>query len=166
MSPTTTETTAVDGISEQERAERAAEALMVNDHATQKLGISIDAIAPGFARMRMRVVKDMLNGHASCHGGYLFTLGDSAFAFACNSFNQMAVAASAGIEYLAPAYLDDELVAEASIQSQGRRTGLYDVVITNQRNERVALFRGRSHRLGRTLFDEPHGASSGQEQIS
>ena len=166
MSPSTPETPADDGITEQERAERAAEALMVNDHATQRLGITIEAIAPGFARMRMRVVKDMLNGHASCHGGYLFTLGDSAFAFACNSFNQMAVAASAGIEFLAPAHLDDELVAEATMQSQGRRTGLYDIVITNQRNERVALFRGRSHRLGRTLFDEPRSASSGQEQVS
>ena len=168
MSPSTPETSAVDGITAQVRAERAAEALMVNDHATQRLGITIDAIAPGFARMRMRVVKDMLNGHASCHGGYLFTLGDSAFAFACNSFNQMAVAASAGIEYLAPAHIDDELIAEASMQSQGRLTGLYDVVITNQRNERVALFRGRSHRLGQTLFDEPQGASPApaQEQVS
>ena len=139
---------------------------MVNDHATQRLGITIDAIAPGFARMRMRVTGDMLNGHASCHGGYLFTLGDSAFAFACNSFNQVAVAVSAAIEYLAPAHLGDELIAEASMQSQGQRSGLYDVVITNQRGERVALFRGRSHRLGGTLFDESQGTPPGQEQSS
>ena len=166
MSPSVPRSTATEGISEQRRAERAAEALMVTDHATQRLGITIDAIAPGYARMRMRVTEEMLNGHASCHGGYLFTLGDSAFAFACNSFNQVAVAASAAIEYLAPAHLDDELIAEAGMQSQGRRSGLYDVVITNQRGERVALFRGRSHRLGRTLFDESQGTPPGQEQSS
>jgi len=141
-------------ISDQERAERSAEAMFANDATTQELGMRIEAIAPGSASVCMRVTRQMLNGHSTCHGGYLFTLGDSAFAFACNSFNQMAVAASASIEFLAPAYLDDELTAKARVQSQGGRTGLYDVDISNQSGQRVALFRGRSHRLGKPLFDE------------
>lgn len=159
MTQSPSQPSATDGISEQARAERAAQMMLVNDHATQRLGMTIETIAPGFSRLRMRVVEDMLNGHATCHGGYLFTLADSAFAFACNSYNQVAVAASAAIEFLAPAYLDDELTAEASVQSQGRLTGLYDVVITNQHNKQVALFRGRSHRLGKTLFYEQQGVS-------
>jgi len=141
-------------ISDQERAERSAKAMFANDATTQELGMRIEAIAPGSASVCMRVTRQMLNGHSTCHGGYLFTLGDSAFAFACNSFNQMAVAASASIEFLAPAYLDDELTAKARVQSQGGRTGLYDVDISNQSGQRVALFRGRSHRLGKPLFDE------------
>ena len=141
-------------LSDQDRAERSAKAMFANDTVTQQLGMHVEAIGPGFARLRMHVTKIMLNGHSTCHGGYLFTLSDSTFAFACNSFNQTAVASSASIEFLAPAYLDDELIAEASVQSQGRRTGLYDVVITNQNEQRIALFRGRSHRIGKTLFDE------------
>ncbi len=147
-------------ITEQERATRSAETMLANDPASRRLGMALDEIRPGYARMSMRVVGDMLNG--SCHGGYLFTFGDSAFAFACNTFNQVAVASSASIEFLAPAFLDDELTAECSLQSQGKRTGLYDVVITNQHDKRVALFRGRSHRLGRTLFDED---SDGSESV-
>lgn len=141
-------------LTDQARAERCRDILFEKDSATQHLGIEIDSIGAGTARLRMRVSGTMLNGHASCHGGYLFTLADSAFAFACNSFNQIAVAASAGIEFLAPAYLDDELIAEATVQKQGRQTGLYDVVITNQNDKTIALFRGRSHRIGEQLFDE------------
>lgn len=141
-------------ISDQDRAERSAKALLHNDLATKELGIQILATGPGYAKLTMRVTQNMLNGFETCHGGYLFTLGDSAFGFACNSFNQMAVAASAAIEFLAPAYLNDELFAEAHVQSQGRITGLYDVVITNQREQRIALFRGRSHRIDKPLFDE------------
>lgn len=141
-------------LTDQDRAERSAKTLLANDAVTQQLGMQFEAIGPGVARLRMRVTQSMLNGHSTCHGGYLFTLGDSAFAFACNSFNQVAVASSASIEFLAPAYLDDELIAQASLQSQGRRTGLYDIVITNQNEQRIALFRGRSHRIGKTLFNE------------
>ena len=141
-------------LSDQDRAERSAKLMFANDIASKQLGMVLDAVGPGFACLRMRVSKDMLNGHSTCHGGYLFTLGDSSFAFACNSFNLVAVASSASIEFLAPAYLDDELTANANVQSQGRRTGLYDVVISNQNEQRIALFRGRSHRIGRQLFDE------------
>ena len=148
------------GLSDQDRAERSAKAMFANDTVTQQLGMHFEAIGPGVARLRMRVAKHMLNGHSTCHGGYLFTLGDSAFAFACNSFNLVAVASSASIEFLAPAYLDDELTAEASVQSQGRRSGLYDVVITNQNEQRIALFRGRSHRNGKPVFDESSDPST------
>ena len=141
-------------LSDQDRAERSASLMFTNDIASKQLGMVLDAVGPGFARLRMRVTKHMLNGHSTCHGGYLFTLGDSSFAFACNSFNLVAVASSASIEFLAPAHLDDELTASANVQSQGRRTGLYDVIITNQKGERIALFRGRSHRIGKQLFDE------------
>lgn len=141
-------------LSDQERAERSAKALLHNDLATKELGMQVLATSAGFAKLQMRVTHNMLNGFETCHGGYLFTLGDSAFGFACNSYNEMAVAASAGIEFLAPAYLHDELFAEAHVQTQGRKTGLYDVVITNQDNKRIALFRGRSHRIGKPLFDE------------
>ena len=141
-------------LSDQDRAERSARLMFANDNASKQLGMVLDAVGPGLACLRMRVTSHMLNGHSTCHGGYLFTLGDSCFAFACNSFNLVAVAASASIEFLAPAYLDDELTANANVQSQGRRTGLYDVVITNQNEQRIALFRGRSHRIGKQLFDE------------
>ena len=141
-------------IDEQERARRSAEVLFASDHAARHLGIELQDIGPGRAQLQMRVLQNMLNGHASCHGGFLFTLGDAAFAFACNSFNQVAVASSASIEFLSPAYLDDLLTAEASMQYQGGRSGLYDVLISNERGERIALFRGRSQRLRDTLFDE------------
>ena len=139
-------------LSEQDRAERSAKVMFANDIATKQLGIVLEAVGPGFACLQMRVTRQMLNGHSTCHGGYLFTLGDSAFAFACNSFNLVAVASSASIEFLAPAYLDDELTAKANVQQQGRRSGLYDVVITDQNEQRIALFRGRSHRFGKSLF--------------
>ena len=141
-------------LSDQDRAERSARVMFANDTATKHLGMTLESVGPGFACLRMRVARHMLNAHSTCHGGYLFTLGDSTFAFACNSFNLVAVAASASIEFLAPAYLDDALTAKANVQSQGRRTGLYDVVITNQNEQRIAMFRGRSHRIDKQLFDE------------
>ena len=141
-------------ISEQDRAERSAKVMFANDTATKQLGITLESVSPGGACLHMRITERMLNGHSTCHGGYLFTLGDSTFAFACNSFNLVAVASSASIEFLAPAYLHDELTATATLQSQGRRTGLYDVAIVNQNEKRIALFRGRSHRIGTPLFDE------------
>jgi len=141
-------------ISNQDRAERSAQAMLANDNATKGLGMVIESVGAGEAKLCMPVIEIMLNGHSTCHGGYIFTLADSAFAFACNSYNQLAVASSAGIEFIAPAYLGDVLTAEARVQTQGRRTGLYDVEIINQDQQRVALFRGRSHRLGKPLFDE------------
>ena len=128
-------------------ARRAAEVMYANDTAAQSLGITLEEIRPGFSRMRMAVREDMLNGHRSCHGGLIFTLADTAFAFACNSYNRTTVAASAGIEFLAPAMVNDILTAVAEEQVRGSRLGIYDGIITNQNGQRIALFRGRSYRI-------------------
>jgi acyl-CoA thioesterase len=130
-----------------QRAERAAAALFARDRASQALGMRITGIAPGWARVVMRVRADMVNGHGVCHGGMVFALGDSAFAFACNSHNEATVAAAAAIDYLAAAREGDELTAEAAQLWRTRRNGLYEIVISNQRGERIALFRGRSYRI-------------------
>jgi acyl-CoA thioesterase len=122
-------------------------AMYAADGASQGLGIKLEAIERGYAKMSMRVRADMLNGHNICHGGFVFTLADSTFAFACNSYNHITVAAGASIEFLAPAYQDEVLTAEAREQNLSGRTGFYDVTVTNQRGERIALFRGRSQRL-------------------
>jgi len=128
-------------------AERAAQALYAGDRASQRFGIKITAIAPGEAQVAMRVSEDMLNGHQTCHGGLLFTLADSAFAFACNTHGDTVVAAGCSIDFLAPARSGDELLATAKELWRGGRSGLYEVVVSDQRGERLALFRGRSHRV-------------------
>jgi acyl-CoA thioesterase len=130
-----------------QRAERAAAALFARDRASQALGMRITGVAPGWARVVMRVRADMVNGHGVCHGGMVFALGDSAFAFACNSHNEATVAAAAAIDYLAAAREGDELTAEAAQLWRTRRNGLYEIVISNQHGERIALFRGRSYRI-------------------
>ncbi|HYM26887.1 MAG TPA: hydroxyphenylacetyl-CoA thioesterase PaaI [Steroidobacteraceae bacterium] len=131
----------------QRRAEQAAAALYARDRASQALGMRIDAVRPGWARVVMRVRADMVNGHGVCHGGIVFSLGDSAFAFACNSHNDATVGAAASIDFLAAAREGDELTAEASEAWRTKRNGIYEIVISNQRGERIALFRGRSYRV-------------------
>jgi acyl-CoA thioesterase len=133
--------------SAQLQAERAAAQLFARDRASQTLGMRITGVRPGWARVAMTVRADMVNGHAVCHGGIVFALGDSAFAFACNSYNDSTVAAAATIDFLTAAHAGDELTAEASELWRTRRNGLYEIVVTNQRGERVALFRGRSYRV-------------------
>ena len=115
------------------------------------------AIAPGAATMTMRVRADMVNGHDLCHGGLIFTLADSCFAYACNSENLNTVAAGARIEFLAPARLGDELTATAKQVQQGRRSGVYDVTVSNRAQQPIALFRGNSHRIGGHLVDTGTG---------
>ena len=131
----------------QRLAELAGKTMYERDPASQALGMTLDAIRPGYARMRMRVRDDMLNGHGTCHGGYIFMLADSAFAFACNSHNFNTVGAGCTIDYLAPARAGDVLVAEAVEQALAGKTGVYDVVVTDQDGRKVALFRGKSHRV-------------------
>ena len=128
-------------------AQRTATAMFERDLASQGLGIVIEEVKPGFVRLRMPVRPDMVNGHATCHGGFIFALADSAFAFACNSHNRATVAAGAAIEFLAPARAGDVLIAEAQEQALGGRLGVYDVVVSREVGERVALFRGRSYAL-------------------
>ncbi len=139
----------------QQLAERAAAALMERDQASQALGMRLGGVRPGWAEVTMRVRPDMTNGHGVCHGGLVFALGDSAFAFACNSYNEATVAAAATIDFLAPARAGDELRAEASELWRTRRNGLYEIIVYNQRGERLALFRGRSYRIdGRVVGAE------------
>ncbi len=130
----------------QRRAEQAAQALYERDRASQALGMRLLAVGPGWARVAMTVRPDMVNGHDLCHGGLVFALADSAFAFACNSHNENTVAAAAAIDFLAAARAGDELTAQASELWRTRRNGIYEIAVSNQRGERVALFRGRSYR--------------------
>lgn len=132
----------------QRTAELSAHALFDGDRASSNLGFSIEEVRPGFARLRMRVRTDMLNGHGTCHGGIVFAFADSAFAVACNTYNAVTVAAAASIDFLAPARADDELTADARELWRSRRSGIYEISISNQRGETIALFRGRSHCVG------------------
>ncbi|MEO8629503.1 MAG: hydroxyphenylacetyl-CoA thioesterase PaaI [Betaproteobacteria bacterium] len=120
--------------------------MFAEDAASQSLGIKVDAMGPGYARLSMQVRADMLNGFKICHGGFITTLADSAFAFACNSSNQLTLAASIVVEFVASANLSDLLTAEAKSVASAGRTGVYDVSVFNQRGELIALLRGRSHR--------------------
>ncbi len=128
------------------------------DRASRGLGMRIVALGAGSARLEMTVRDDMLNGHEICHGGFITTLADSAFAFAYNSRNRLTVAAGLTVDFLAPAYRGDVLSADAVEVSLAGRTGVYDIVVTNQHGARIALVRGRSARLGdRTVM--PPGAA-------
>lgn len=108
----------------------------------------IEEVKPGFARLRMTVRSDMVNGHGICHGGIVFALADSAFAVACNTYNAVTVAAAASIDFLASTRVNDELTAEARELWRSKRNGIYEISISNQRGEPIALFRGRSHCTG------------------
>lgn len=129
-------------------AQLCAQALLSADEASRSLGILLEDVEPGSARLRMMVRADMVNGHGTCHGGIVFALADSAFAVACNSHNAATVAAAASIDFLAPARVGDELTAQARELWRSKKTGIYEIVISNQRREPVALFRGRSHCTG------------------
>ena len=128
-------------------AERVAEGMFTRDRASQALGMRIAGVGPGHAELVMTVRGDMLNGHAICHGGFIFSLADSAFAFACNSYNQSTVASGCAIDFVAPAREGDALTAIAQERSVSGRTGVYDIEVKNQRGETVALFRGKSYRI-------------------
>ena len=128
-------------------AERVAAGMFVRDRASQGLGIGIVKVAPGFAQLAMTVRADLLNGHAICHGGFVFTLADSAFAYACNSYNANTVAAGCAIEFLAPSREGDVLTATARERTLSGRNGVYDIDVTNQNGETIALFRGKSTRI-------------------
>jgi acyl-CoA thioesterase len=128
-------------------AELAGKTMYERDPASQALGMKLAEIRPGYARMTMPVRRDMLNGHQTCHGGYIFMLADSAFAFACNSHNHNTVGAGCTIDYLAPGREGDLLTAEATEQALAGKTGVYDVKVSNQEGRTIALFRGKSHRV-------------------
>ncbi len=137
----------MDTRSAQATAELVRDGMFPKDHATRALGMEVVSIGPGTAAMRMTVRRDMLNGHQTCHGGMIATLADSAFAFACNSYNELTVASGFSIDLVAPAREGDVLTATACEMSKAGRTGVYDVEVRNQHGERIALFRGRSYTL-------------------
>jgi acyl-CoA thioesterase len=128
-------------------AERSARALFANDHASQNLGMALLTVEAGGASVSMTVRADMTNGHGICHGGYIFALADSAFAFACNSHGPATVAAAVSIDFLAPAKAGDVLTAVAKERWLGGRAGLYDLSVTRADGTLIAHARGRSHRL-------------------
>jgi len=138
----------------QRTAERSAETLYRGDAASQQLGMTIESCGPGRATVSMRIRPDMVNGHRICHGGLIFALADSAFAFACNSYGDNTVAAGAAIEFLAPGREGDVLRAIATERWRAGRAGIYEIEVQNQRDEIVALFRGRSHQIAGRLIDD------------
>ncbi|MFO1333671.1 MAG: hydroxyphenylacetyl-CoA thioesterase PaaI [Piscinibacter sp.] len=131
----------------QHLAERVRDTMLATDRVAQTLGMQVSAISPGHASVTMVVREDMLNGFGSCHGGLLATLADMAFAYACNSYNEMTVASGFDVDLLGPGKLGETLTADARVVSQGARMGVYDITVTNTSGERIAVFRGRSYRL-------------------
>ena len=142
----------VNGSHEELLAQQVGQSMFASDIASkQTMGMELVFCKPGQARMQMRVTPAHLNGHQICHGGFIFTLADSTFAFACNSHNNVAVAASAAIEFLKPAFLDDVLVCDGQEQVLSGRHGIYDMVVHNQRGEVVAMFRGKCAQIQGTV---------------
>jgi acyl-CoA thioesterase len=135
-----------------EKARRCATVMLEKDNASAGLGINIDIPKPGTAEARLVVSEEMLNGFAVCHGGHIFALADSAFAFACNAYDQLTLAAGADIDFLKPAYAGDALLAVAVERSRGGRTGIYDVRVTNQDDVEIAVFRGRSYATRKSIL--------------
>lgn len=136
------------------RAQRCADAMWATDQASQSLGMQITHVGPGTATLTMQVRADMLNGHGICHGGMIFTLADSAFAFACNTYNQLTVAQQNQITYLAPGQADETLTATATETARHGRSGTYDVAVTGGDGRQIALFRGLSRTIAGTHFNE------------
>lgn len=138
----------------EDRARKSAEAMWANDRASKWLGMTLDAVGPGTATMSFAVQDHHLNGHDICHGGYIFTLADSAFAFACNSYNQLAVAQENQITFLSPGRKGERLTAVAAEAAKTGRSGVYDITVTGGDGRKVALFRGLSRTIKGQHFEE------------
>jgi len=151
-----------DALTAQQTADAVGVHMFARDRASKAMGMRIVAMSEGAAFLEMKVRDDMLNGFDICHGGFITTLADSAFAFACNSTGDMTVAAGLTVDFLAPARAGDVLTARAFEVVQSGRTGVYDITVTNQRGEQVAMVRGRAHRIkGRRVL--PGEAGEGTE---
>jgi len=141
-------------------ADAVAQAMRSRDRTSQGLGIQILSVKPGYALVAMPVRADMVNSHRTCHGGFIFTLADCAFAYACNSYNQNTVASSCNIEFLAPALEGELLEAEAVERSLAGRTGVYDITVRTRSGKTVSLFRGKSYRIkGEVIAGLQEGAA-------
>ncbi len=146
-------------MSPEERAKQVGETMFANDVAAREtMGMEIVSVAPGRAVLRMAVQPLHLNGHRICHGGFIFTLADTTFAYACNSHNKNAVAAGCSIEFLKPGHDGDVLICEGVEQTLQGRHGIYDMKVTNQKGEVVAMFRGKSAVIPGQVFPEAEGA--------
>ncbi|CAB3692349.1 hydroxyphenylacetyl-CoA thioesterase PaaI [Paraburkholderia rhynchosiae] len=144
-----------------ELARATAAAMYENDACSRALGLEILDVRAGYALLRMAVRDDFLNGHQICHGGLIFTLADSSFAFACNSYNVNTVASGCSIEFLRAVHGGDVLTAEAIEQTLNGRTGIYDIRVTNRTGETVAMFRGKSAQIrGSVIPQQPSGVGS------
>ncbi len=144
-------------LSAQERAERSARAMWAGDDASRWFGMSLEEIAPGRAVLRMTVERHHTNGHDMCHGGVIFSLADSAFAFACNSYNRVAVAQHNMISFISPGVLGDVLTATAREIGVSGRNGIYDVQVTRGDGEAIAEMRGCSRTVRGTHFEQESG---------
>jgi acyl-CoA thioesterase len=133
-------------------ASACAASMWAEDKASQNLGMILESVQPGVAVLGMAVTQEMTNGHHTCHGGYIFALADSAFAFACNTYNQRTVGQHCSISYVAPAFERDRLTASAREVWRRGRNGMYDVRVTNQNGELIAEFRGQSRTVKGTLL--------------
>lgn len=138
----------------QERAAQSAQVMMQEDAATRTLGMQLVSVAPGAATLTMQVTKNMLNGHKSCHGGFIFALADSAFAFACNSYNRITVAQQNQITYISPGNAEELLTASAIETALSGRSGVYDVMVKGEDGRTVATMRGLSRTINGQLFPE------------
>ncbi len=128
-------------------AKACSDAMYANDNASRTLGIELVEVTPGCARLSMTVRHEFTNGHEICHGGYIFMLADSAFAYACNNCNRNTVASAASVEFIAPAKTGDRLTALAHERTRGSKIGVYDVEVYNQDDKLLALFRGDSYQI-------------------
>lgn len=137
-----------------QRAVQCAARMYAADRASRHLGIDITDVAPGRARATMTVADTMINGHDLCHGGYLFLLADTAFAFACNTYDRVTVAAACDVVFVRSALAGQRLVADAVERLRHGRSGIYDVTVTNDDGEVVAEFRGRSRATRRPILDD------------
>lgn len=138
----------------QDLARACADAMWADDNASRHLGMRIERIAPGEATLAMTVAPEMVNGHGTCHGGYIFTLADSAFAFACNSYDRRTVAQHTAITFIRPAFEGDRLTATAREVSRTGRSGIYDTAVTGRDGKPVAEFRGHCRTVEGTLLDK------------
>lgn len=142
------------GLDPQALSERVRDDMVEKDQASRGLGISFDAVGPGYAKVSMMVREDMLNSFRICHGGLITTLADTAFAVSCNSYNEQTVASGISVDFMAPGRPGDVLTAEAREVFAAGRTGVYDIVVINQKAELIAVMRGKSYRLkGRAVVE-------------
>ncbi|MSO91085.1 MAG: hydroxyphenylacetyl-CoA thioesterase PaaI [Acetobacteraceae bacterium] len=140
-------------------AQACAEKMWAQDNASQGLGMAIRDIAPGHAVVTMKVQSSMVNGLGLCHGGFIFTLADSTFAFACNTHNEMNVAQHCAVTFLRPARLGDTMIAEATERTREGRSGIYDVCVRALNGDTIAEFRGHSRTIGQKFFPK-HGENT------